>query len=62
MTAARRWNAGTEGGDGSLHVDHVTLGACYYPEQWAESLWQDDSHRDARPSGSRCVRMGEFAW
>ena len=43
MTAPRlSRNAGPEGDDRSLHVDHVTLGVCYYPEQWAESIWQDD--------------------
>ena len=62
MTATRRSrNAGPEGGDRSLHVDHVTLGVCYYPEQWAESLWQDDFRR-MRDLGFEIVRMGEFAW
>lgn len=37
------------------------LGVCYYPEQWAEELWQDDARRMAG-LGLRFVRIGEFAW
>ena len=62
MTGTRRSrNAGPEGDDRSLHVDHVTLGVCYYPEHGAESLWQDDFRR-MRDLGFEIVRMGEFAW
>jgi beta-galactosidase len=37
------------------------LGVCYYPEQWAETLWQDDARRMAG-LGLSFVRIGEFAW
>ena len=38
-----------------------TLGVCYYPEHWDESLWPDDARRmaDLRLTW---VRIGEFAW
>ena len=29
----------------SVHLDHLTLGVCYYPEHWEERLWQDDLRR-----------------
>lgn len=38
-----------------------TLGVCYYPEQWDESLWEEDAARMAA-LGLTWVRIGEFAW
>ena len=38
-----------------------TLGVCYYPEHWPESVWQDDARRMASV-GITIVRVGEFAW
>jgi len=45
----------------TLRVSQFLLGACYYPEQWPESLWEDDFRRMA-DMGLRVVRMAEFAW
>ena len=45
----------------SVHLDHLTLGVCYYPEHWEERLWQDDLRR-MKESGIEWVRIGEFAW
>ena len=38
-----------------------TLGVCYYPEHWPESMWQDDATR-MREVGISRVRIGEFSW
>jgi len=38
-----------------------TLGVCYYPEQWDETLWETDARRMAA-LGLTWVRIGEFAW
>lgn len=40
---------------------HMTLGTCYYPEQWDESLWESDLDR-MRRAGITTVRVAEFAW
>jgi beta-galactosidase len=45
----------------SLHVDHVQLGVCYYPEHWPGELWADDFRR-MRAMGLSVIRMAEFAW
>ncbi|HEY8283698.1 MAG TPA: beta-galactosidase, partial [Chloroflexota bacterium] len=45
----------------SLELDRLTLGACYYPEHWDESLWADDFRR-MRELGLSIIRVGEFAW
>ena len=37
------------------------LGVCYYPEQWDEGLWAEDSARMVA-AGLSWVRIGEFAW
>lgn len=37
------------------------IGVCYYPEQWPESLWEDDCRR-MKGLGISVVRMGEFSW
>ncbi|MGL6210779.1 MAG: beta-galactosidase [Paracoccaceae bacterium] len=38
-----------------------TLGVCYYPEQWDESVWATDAARMVG-LGLTWVRIGEFAW
>lgn len=38
-----------------------TIGVCYYPEHWPESLWEDDARRMC-DLGIEYVRIGEFAW
>jgi beta-galactosidase len=38
-----------------------TLGTCYYPEHWPETMWGDDARRMA-DLGLTWVRIGEFAW
>lgn len=37
------------------------LGVCYYPEQWPETLWENDARRMAE-LGLKFVRIGECAW
>jgi beta-galactosidase len=39
----------------------LTLGTCYYPEHWDESLWLSDMRR-MKAVGIRTIRIGEFAW
>ncbi len=39
----------------------LTVGACYYPEQWDERLWTEDLSR-MKEAGISCIRIGEFAW
>ncbi len=38
-----------------------TLGVCWYPEHWPETIWADDARRMA-DLGLTWVRIGEFAW
>ncbi|MEO1732658.1 MAG: beta-galactosidase [Pseudomonadota bacterium] len=38
-----------------------TLGTCYYPEHWDETIWLDDAQRMV-DAGLTWVRIGEFAW
>src|SRR3974377_951980 len=37
------------------------FGACYYPEQWPESYWENDARR-MKECGVNTVRLGEFGW
>ncbi len=39
----------------------MTMGTCYYPEQWDESLWESDLDRMLE-AGISVIRIGEFAW
>ncbi len=41
--------------------DEMTMGTCYYPEQWDKSLWPEDLDR-MLDAGIRVARVGEFAW
>jgi len=47
--------------DNMLHMDHITLGVCYYPEHWPENMWEDDLKR-MKECGIEIVRIAEFAW
>lgn len=38
-----------------------SLGVCYYPEQWDETVWADDA-KCMVAVGLTWVRIGEFAW
>jgi beta-galactosidase len=44
-----------------LQASRFQLGACYYPEQWPSSLWEDDFRR-MRELGFSVIRIAEFAW
>ncbi len=39
----------------------LSVGVCYYPEHWDESLWESDLKR-MLDNGIHTVRIGEFAW
>ena len=39
----------------------MSVGVCYYPEHWNESLWESDLRRMLL-SGIQTIRIGEFAW
>lgn len=41
--------------------DAFTVGTCYYPEHWQETLWADDLHR-MQQAGISVIRIAEFAW
>lgn len=41
--------------------DGITTGVAYYPEHWAEGLWEDDVRRMLE-SGITVLRIGDFVW
>ena len=41
--------------------DRISIGVCYYPEQWPEDLWEEDLSR-MKAAGIAAVRVAEFAW
>lgn len=41
--------------------NQMTLGTCYYPEHWEESLWEEDLTRMLN-TGITVIRIAEFAW
>ena len=43
------------------NFNKITLGVCYYPEHWDESLWTDDLVRMEK-AGISVIRIAEFAW
>ena len=45
----------------TMHQAGLSLGVCYYPEHWDESLWPDDLRR-MKEAGITRVRVFEFAW
>jgi len=44
-----------------MELNKVTMGTCYYPEHWDESLWRDDLRR-MQEAGIEVIRIAEFAW
>ncbi|MFU0826580.1 MAG: Beta-galactosidase [Lachnoclostridium sp.] len=44
-----------------LQGNKITLGVCYYPEHWDESLWEEDLLR-MKECGLEVIRIAEFAW
>lgn len=47
--------------DKPMKLDQLTMGVCYYPEQWDRSLWESDLAR-MRECGVQVIRIAEFAW
>lgn len=47
--------------DNSINMKKLTLGVCYYPEHWDESLWENDLFR-MKECGIEVIRIAEFAW
>ncbi len=45
----------------SISMEEITLGVCYYPEHWPESMWEEDLDRMLQ-AGIRVCRVAEFAW
>jgi len=45
----------------SINMKELTLGVCYYPEHWDESLWTSDLDR-MKECGIKVLRIAEFAW
>jgi beta-galactosidase len=39
----------------------MRIGVDYYPEQWPETLWENDVELMSR-TGVEVVRLAEFAW
>jgi beta-galactosidase len=56
ISYSSRADAGTTNRYGSF-----CFGVCYYPEQWPESIWEDDAQR-MEDCGVNTVRLGEFGW
>ncbi len=48
-------------GDTMDFLKKLSVGVCYYPEHWDESLWPSDLERMMK-NGIRTVRIGEFGW
>lgn len=46
---------------GNCKFEKLTLGVCYYPEHWDESMWADDLCR-MKEKGIEVIRIAEFAW
>jgi beta-galactosidase len=46
---------------GPARYHKFLFGVDYYPEQWDESMWEQDARR-MREAGVNVVRIGEFAW
>ena len=44
-----------------MNNESLSLGVCYYPEQWDRGLWKEDLER-MRALGIRVIRVGEFTW
>ena len=44
-----------------LDGNRLTLGTCYYPEHWPETMWREDLRR-MLAVGIEVIRVAEFAW
>lgn len=44
-----------------VNGQNITLGTCYYPEQWDKKLWSEDLDR-MLAAGIHVIRIAEFAW
>ena len=44
-----------------LNGQKLTLGVCYYPEHWPESMWREDLER-MLATGIEVIRIAEFSW
>ena len=44
-----------------LNGEKLTLGTCYYPEHWPETMWGEDLRRMLE-NGIEVIRIAEFAW
>ena len=44
-----------------LNGKKITIGTCYYPEHWPQSMWKDDLER-MKKTGIEVIRVGEFSW
>lgn len=45
----------------TIKMEQITLGVCYYPEHWPETMWEQDLERMLE-AGIRVCRVAEFAW
>lgn len=45
----------------SIELSKLTMGVCYYPEHWEESLWLPDLRR-MKEYGIEIIRVAEFSW
>jgi len=45
----------------NIRADKLSLGTCYYPEQWDDNLWESDLTR-MMEHGIKTIRIAEFAW
>lgn len=45
----------------AIDLQGLTLGVCYYPEHWPETLWESDLDRMLE-AGIKVCRIAEFAW
>ena len=39
----------------------MTMGVCYYPEHWPQTMWEQDLER-MLDAGITVIRIAEFAW
>lgn len=45
----------------NFYFEKLSLGVCYYPEHWDETLWAKDLQRMSE-NGIKTIRIAEFAW
>lgn len=59
--ALSAWHCQSANAQTNNRYDSFRFGVCYYPEQWPESLWEQDAQR-MQDCSVNTVRMGEFGW